>query len=283
MPTVREARDTDFDAAFALLDERSRRVGDGPLDRAWIRRPWARQAKWVAEDGGRIVGYAALGKDELTHVAADAAAAEALLAAAEDRARGRNDERVEITVVHSDVALTSLLRRSGYTQQREILRMWRRLGDEPAPPAVDGIEVRTHRNGDAERVHALLDDAYAGWDDDYTRMPHDTWLQWMTQHDDFDPELWFLAEGDGELVGCALHWGARSGYGWVKDIVVREDVRGNGLGRVLLEHGFHSYAQRDVPRVGLKVDGNNPTGALRLYERAGFETDIAYGVWTKAL
>ena len=28
----------------------------------------------------------------------------------------------------------------------------------------------------------------------------------MTDHDEFDPAMWFLAERDGELVACALHW-----------------------------------------------------------------------------
>ena len=60
----------------------------------------------------------------------------------------------------------------------------------PAGPALaDEIAVRSYAAADAERVHALLDEAYAGWDTDYVRRPHADWLAFMTAHDDFDPLL----------------------------------------------------------------------------------------------
>ena len=105
----------------------------------------------------------------------------------------------------------------------------------------------------------------------------------MTGHDDFDPALWFLAERGGDLVGCALHWKPMQASGWVKDLVVRDDERGAGLGKALLHHGFRAYAERGAARVGLKVDANNPTGAPQLYERVGFVTDRRYEIWLKRL
>jgi ribosomal protein S18 acetylase RimI-like enzyme len=88
----------------------------------------------------------------------------------------------------------------------------------------------------------------------------------MVGDDDFDASVWWLAESDGELVGCALHWGS----GWVKDIAVRESHRRRGLGEALLRQGFAEFARRGVTHVGLKVDAANPTSAIRLYERVGF-------------
>ena len=44
-----------------------------------------------------------------------------------------------------------------------------------------------------------------------------------------------------------------------------------------------AYAQRDAERVGLKVDSENPTGAVRLYARTGFEVGRRYGIWVKDL
>ncbi len=105
----------------------------------------------------------------------------------------------------------------------------------------------------------------------------------MTDHEDFDPTLWFLVERDGELVGCALHWRERRSTGWVKDIVVAESERGHGIGKALLRHALHAYAGRGVERVGLKVDSGNPTGALKLYADVGFVTDRRYGIWTRTL
>jgi ribosomal protein S18 acetylase RimI-like enzyme len=105
----------------------------------------------------------------------------------------------------------------------------------------------------------------------------------MTAHDEFDPALWFLVERGGELVACALHWREHQERGWLKDIVVRESERGHGLGKALLHTGFRDYAERGVERVGLKVDATNPTGAVQLYERVGFETERRYGIWVKQL
>ena len=106
----------------------------------------------------------------------------------------------------------------------------------------------------------------------------------MTDHDEFDPALWFLVERDGELVACALHWREHRSTGWVKDIVSRERERGHGIGRALLApRAARIRRTRGVERVGLKVDSSNPTGALKLYARVGFVTDRRYGIWTRTL
>jgi ribosomal protein S18 acetylase RimI-like enzyme len=145
------------------------------------------------------------------------------------------------------------------------------------------VTVRSYTDADAERVHALLDDQYAGWDQSYVGRGHAGWLTFMTEHEDFDPAMWFLVERDGELVACALHWKESQGRGWVKDIVVRESERGRGLAKALLHHAFRAYAERGADRVGLKVDSTNPTGALQLYERLGFVTDQRLEIWQKEL
>ena len=158
--------------------------------------------------------------------------------------------------------------------------MWRQLnGELPAPAWPKDVAVRTYTDADARNVHALLADAYLAWDDTYTARTHEDWLAWMSVHDEFDPALWFLVERDGELVACALNWREHQGRGWVKDIAVRENARGQGLAKALLHHTFRTYVARGTERVGLKVETSNPTGALQLYEQTGFVTDHRYGIW----
>jgi ribosomal protein S18 acetylase RimI-like enzyme len=155
--------------------------------------------------------------------------------------------------------------------------MWRELdGELPVPTWPEGVALRTYERGDAVAVKTLLDDAYTAWDDSYTVRTQEDWERWMTAHDEFDPELWFLVERDGELVACALHWKEHEGRGWVKDLAVRESERGRGLARALLHHGFRAYAGRGAERVGLKVDSRNPTGALELYGSVGFVVDPTF-------
>jgi ribosomal protein S18 acetylase RimI-like enzyme len=288
MTAIRDATSDDFGAVFELLDLRSRAAfGISDQKPEYLRQRWELPGlgKWVAVEDGAVAGYAALGEDqEVVHAAIDPVVGDALFAHVEHQARGRGFPHVAVTAVPEDKPLHAAVQRNGYTLDREILRMWRVLDDglpEPVWPA--DTAVREYTDADAERVHALLDAEYAGWDPSYVARSHEGWLSFMTVHDDFDPAMWFLVERDGELIACALHWKEMQGRGWVKDLVVRESERGRGLGKALLHHAFRAYAARGADRVGLKVDSTNPTGAPRLYERLGFVTDQRLGIWQKRL
>jgi mycothiol synthase len=275
---LRAPVDDDFETALALVEKRG-------VDRDLLRLIWNTGRSWIADDDGRVVGYARLsGTNDLIHAALDSATANDLLAAAEDDARQRGSDCIFVAVLPTDRALRSLAERHGFRPEREILRMKRILdGDLPAPAWPEGITVRTYTDADGEGVHALLDDEYSDWDSHYVRESHDHWLAFMTNPADFDPQLWFLAERDGELAGCALQWREHDRRGWVKDLVVRRGERGRGLGVALLRHVLREYATLGATEVGLKVDSNNPTGAVTLYEKVGFVVDQRQEVWLKRL
>jgi ribosomal protein S18 acetylase RimI-like enzyme len=284
---IREATEDDFEAVFELLDARSRAAfGISQQKREFLRQRWdiSSTGKWVAVENG-AVGYVGLDEDqEFVYAATDPDVGDALIAHVERQARARGFQHVAVTAVPEDAPLYDAVQRNGYTLDREIFRMWRTLnGNLPEPAWPRDVTVRSYTDADAERVHALLDAQYAGWDRSYVARSHEGWLAFMTVHDEFDPALWFLVERDGELVACALHWKESQGRGWVKDIVVHESERGRGLGMALLHHAFRAYAERGADRVGLKVDSTNPTGALELYERLGFVTDQRLGIWQKQL
>ncbi len=288
VPELRRARPSDLDAVVDLLALRSRAAfGVAEVERRFVEHAWSLEGTdaWVAADAGAVVGYAELSSSQSIDVAArDPGVGDALLAAVEACAAERGFAFVACVAAGTDAPLCSLVERGGFEHLHDVLRMWRRLdGDLPEPRFPDDVVVRAYRDGDAERVHAFLDDAYLAWDTTYAVMPHADWLRWMTEHDDFDPELWFVAERDGELVACALHWREHQRRGWVKDIAVREGQRGRGLAKALLHHGFRAYAARGAEQVGLKVESANPTGAVQLYERVGFVTDRRYGIWQKRL
>jgi ribosomal protein S18 acetylase RimI-like enzyme len=285
---IRDAHWDDFEAVFALLDARSRAAfGISAQDRKFLRQRWELPGggRWVAVDGDQIVGYAVLDENQEFSLASfDPAVVDALIAHVEGAAGERAFDRLAVTAVREDRPLYEGLQRNEYELDREILRMWRSLNGNLADPRwPHGVTVRTYVDADAERVHALLDAAYAGWDEHYVARSHEGWLSFMTSHDEFDPALWFLVEHGEELIACALHWKESRRRGWLKDIVVRDEERGRGLGTALLHHGFHAYAQRGAERIGLKVDSNNPTGAPELYARVGFEVDQRLGIWQKRL
>lgn len=285
---IRDATWDDFDAVFDLLDARSRAAfGVSGQRREHLRQRWEQPAneRWVATGNGQVVGYATLQEDhELAIAARDAEVADGLLARAEDAARARGFDQVAATAVREDKPFWALLERGGFEHDRDVLRMWLpTTGELPSPAWPEGVAVRAYTDADGVAVHALLDEAYSGWDRDYVPLSHQGWLAFMTEHAEFDPELWFLAERDGALVACALHWKESEGLGWVKDLAVRESERGRGLGKALLRHALRTYQARGVDRVGLKVDSTNPTGAPQLYEREGFVIDQRLGIWHKRL
>jgi GNAT superfamily N-acetyltransferase len=110
----------------------------------------------------------------------------------------------------------------------------------------------------------VADDSYSAWDEACTPRPHEEWLRFMTEHDEFDPSLPFLVERDGELVAHALHRLHLRRRGWPKDVVVRKNTRGGGLARALLQQGLRA------------------SRALELYGRAGFVTDRRYVTWVRS-
>jgi ribosomal protein S18 acetylase RimI-like enzyme len=290
VPEIRAFRPDDFDQVLDLLAARSLAAfGDSEeKESREVRRQWLSvpgTEGWVAVADEEIVGHATLNESHDVGIAAvDPAVNDALLATVESRARERGFDTLAVISTPDDKPLDALVRRSGFDQAHEVLRMSRELnGDLPEPVWAEGVAVRTYEEADGERVHKLLDDAYLGWDETYIAQSHEGWLSFMTHHQDFDPEMWFLVERDGELVACALHWRANQRRGWVKDIVVAAGERGRGLGKALLHHAFREYAARDVERVGLKVDSSNPTGAPQLYERVGFRVNRRYGTWVKRL
>jgi ribosomal protein S18 acetylase RimI-like enzyme len=288
MVEIRSATPADAEEVYELLDARSRAAfGVSEVSRDAVARDFKRTVadRWVAVREGEPVGYAHLSSShELVHAARDPDVGDALLALAEARARTLGFDAIEATVVPEDVPLYGVVTRGGFAHERDVLRMWRPLeGDLPEPAWPSGVRVRTYEHADARRVHELLDDGYSAWDASFVALAHDAWLAFMTGHDEFDPELWFLVERDGDVVACALHWKEHQRRGWLKDLVVRSDQRGAGLGKALLHLGLRAYAKRATDRVGLKVDSANPTGAIRLYEHVGFETDRRYGIWRKEL
>ncbi len=97
-----------------------------------------------------------------------------------------------------------------------------------------------------------------------------------------------VGELDGHPVGVAW-WRTFDvddhGYGFVADdvpelsIAVVPDLRGRGVGRLLLEALLGEAAAHGVGRLSLSVEADNP--ARRLYQRVGFrDFERVGGAWT---
>ena len=271
------------------------RHGDSDVTVDLVREEWAlprldlEQDAWLVEDDRGLAAYGfcwveappgeivaeqivdpALRGRGLSEVLLDlgeARAAELFRAAAPDR-----DGSLGVWSHESDGRRIELFERRGYERVRTFLRLDRDLGpdvEDPVWPA--GITVRGFRTGrDETPVHAAGEEAFR----DHFRpseMDLQEWTEFRFSRDDLDTGLWFVAWDGDDVAGAVLNFETPVG-GYVDELFVRRPWRGRGLGRALLLQACLELRRRGQPVAYLGVDSQNPTGALHLYESAGFRS-----------
>lgn len=175
----------------------------------------------------------------------------------------------------------------GYVYVRTFWLMRIELGEPtPLPAAPEGIEIRTFEPGDEVATHATLGEGFDGhWG--YSFPSFEDWRhEELGEGSSFDPGLWFLATEGEDVVGAALcrSTSPRSeDTGVVGDLAVREPWRRRGIAFALLQTAFAEFRRRGIPRAELSVDAESPTGATRLYERAGMREALSWEFWEKPI
>ncbi|HEY7780659.1 MAG TPA: GNAT family N-acetyltransferase [Ktedonobacterales bacterium] len=147
----------------------------------------------------------------------------------------------------------------------------------------DDIVVRAPTLDDAEAVSDLIN-AYAVATVGAAATNPDK-IQHFFQTPGLDPsrDVWLATTTDGrpvafaDVVSRAPHVRAHG------DGYVHPEFQGRGLGLALLRHAFRAFAARGLRKVGLDVDAASPTGATRLYERAGMRALRQFDRYEKEL
>ncbi|SRR6266851_2936837 len=206
-----------------------------------------------------------------------------LLGRGEERVRELGFGTVLTWCLAPDADARALFERSGYREIRRFYRMLVEHEVEPPPPDLPGgFRIGTFEVGDARGFHAALDEAFAEeWN--FVSEPFDSWAERRINVPEFDPTLWFVVREGNEIAGVLRGDPERGGTGWVGALGVRPRWRKRGLGLALLRHAFGEFYRRGQSRVGLGVDARNPTGATRLYERAGMHTTYEAVAFRKEL
>jgi mycothiol synthase len=278
-----ELRPTSVDEApaiKALLEEHAlASFGEPELSEEEVR-SWFGQKNLefrVVERDGKLVGYLDIQLQESGRFPADvrtldAEAAALLLAEAERIGRERGANVVRSFVQGDDSVLRPVLEDAGWQPIRYSFQMQIDLDDElPAPEWPDGLSPRNLQPGEEKRVYAAHMDAFADhWE--HHRYTFEDWRDFNVERHSFDASLWWLVDEGDELAAISLnawHFSGDPQFGWVHVLGVRPQWRKRGVGTALLHHSFRDFASRGATRVGLGVDGENTTGAVRLYERVG--------------
>jgi mycothiol synthase len=216
-----------------------------------------------------------------------------ILAECEKRARARLDEASAETVylqTYADESLRDALELYARFSMKPVRYFFRMMYDDPllpAPPAYPpGYHARSFvRDQDEETAWRVTNTAFRDhWGHTEERL--EEWLHWF-KGDYFDPGLTFLGlDPSGEPVGvclCTIYPERDKQLGRERGVIdalaVLRGHRRKGLGGALLLEGMRALRRRGCTELVLGVDSENPTGALLLYESAGFRvwrTGVAF-------
>lgn len=177
-----------------------------------------------------------------------------------------------------------LLARFGLVPERWSFVMRVELADlDGAPPVLpDGLRLRTYDESLDAAMMAAHNEAFLDHPD-FTPWNDVMWKQWVTDSRSFRPELSFVAveaQRPNRVVSYVqtaefdAHFqatGRREGY--VGKVGTLREFRGRGLASALLRHSLLAYRDAGLDEAALDVDSENPTGALGVYERAGFRVE----------
>ena len=279
---VRPIRPEETDAAYQILAEFETEVFGEPeiTLEMFTNGLTIADGSYVAETPDGIAGHAGLWADSVNVLVKGTerrrGVGTSLLRAVEEAAE---TDLLRLIGVTLELAAAPFAAANGYDKVSEIWLMGVDLPTKLPPPAwPDDVRVRTFREEDAHGLKELLDLAYSE-EPHHVPLSFEDWRTIMLTDPSFDPEAWFLAFGDGGMVGAVLNW--KDGY--VKDLVVHPNRRRCGLGKALMLQTFAAFTHRGIPRVTLKTDSINPTQAWKLYERLGMEAERTYEVFEKRL
>ena len=207
----------------------------------------------------------------------------ALLELAEARASELGAAVVRSDVFAQDEIAVTLLEGRGHRPVRRYYEMRIMLGDEaPSEPEwPEGLIVAPFRDGDGPEFHRVLTEAFRdewGGTDGVRGVAASP-----IEADDVELAIWPLVRDGDEVVAVVRCDAFRYGGGWVAGLGVVERWRRRGIGLALLQHTFGVFHARGERSIGLGVNSENPTGATRLYERAGMHVELESVTFEKSL
>ncbi|HET6380762.1 MAG TPA: GNAT family N-acetyltransferase [candidate division Zixibacteria bacterium] len=186
-------------------------------------------------------------------------------------------------------ASQDLLRRFGYEPVRYFFDMVRpTLENIPEPVLPEGLEIRPVTEEQLPQLWAAdveaFRDHWGGFDESEER-----YQRWRSDPK-FDPSLFVVAWDGDEVAGGvfneineAENTAFNRRRGWLASVFVRRPWRRRGLGTTLVLRSLQVLRDRGMTSAGLGVDAANPTGALGIYERVGFEVSFRSTAFRKPM
>jgi GNAT superfamily N-acetyltransferase len=203
----------------------------------------------------------------------------------EERMRQAPDG-VRVVVQHYvrdiDVAYRRHIEAAGYREVRRVYVMERDLPAEPmTAPSVEGYRIRSYVPGvDDLAAHLAFEEGAA----DMWERPASSLENWRNVAQRSVEGLILLAEttNSGDIAAvCTCN--LTGDEGWIRELAVVPAHRRKGLGFAILTRAFEELSIQGAKTAGLSVDSESPTGADKLYVRAGMRETETYVVYRKEI
>ena len=191
--------------------------------------------------------------------------------------------KVSLTGLSVNAEQERLLAAAGLLPERWNFQMRTFLAEVAEPPPVpDGLVLHRYDDSWAAAMHAAHNEAFLDHPN-FTPWTEVMWKQWVTESRNFRPELSFVVVDPTrpDLVVAYLQSNEYDAYfeatgrreAYVGKVGTLRGYRGRGLAGLLLRQALTAYRAAGFDEASLDVDSENPTGALGVYERAGFEVE----------
>ena len=249
----------DGDRAVGLItvDWRLRESGVVHHLDIWVRPEWRRRGiggrflDWAVAHARELTAVGRAGPTDLTH-----------------DVMGWGDEHVS--------GPAEFAARRGFRPSRFGFEMLRSLDApvvvEPLPP---GLEIRAVEPAHYRAIWDADVEAFLDHTDPGVRTEAD--FQARFEAPSLDTSTWQVAWAGDEVAGSVMTWvspeeNERVGIrrAWLDHISVRRPWRRRGVAAALITAALEELREQGFEQAALGVDAENPTGALRLYERLGF-------------
>ena len=184
--------------------------------------------------------------------------------------------RLRSDIPVNDTAAAALLTDLGFAPVRWFHDLVRPLSTLPGITCPEGFRILPWDASRNEELRAVKNAAFTDhWGS--TPTSADGWNQ-MTAGWGSRTDLSFMAlDNQDRVVGLLLTHRypdddalLNGAYGWIDKIATLQEFRARGIASALITIALHAYAAEGLTHAALNADGDNPTGAFRLYGTLGF-------------
>lgn len=189
----------------------------------------------------------------------------------------------------TEIGTNALLKNQGYQPVRYELELVRDLSEPfPEAPLPEGLEIRPVEKDHIWQIFHAADEAFQDhWG--YRPITKKEYEGWMNDPN-FRPELWKVAWDGDQVAGSVQNFynpeenrAFNRKRGYTEGISTRRSWRRRGLASALIVESMRMFREMGMTETSHGVDAQNTSGAVRLYQRLGYQIFKQHTIYRKAM